>query len=110
MRKFHVYCKFFAVTGKRLRDAKLKDHVIEPGLLGEGTVEQVMKAQHNNHLMKIHHAVAEAVNRKKIDTFSNQLREKLNISNLNKFIFLKKLKMLRTDLSHESFGPCMSWA
>ena len=68
---FHASCNFLAVIGKRFGDAGLKDLIIESGLLGEGSVDQVMKGKHYNNAMRIHHAGVEAFTRKKIESSLN---------------------------------------
>ena len=42
---FHAACIFMGVIGKRFSDAGLKDLIIESGLLGEDSAQQVLKGK-----------------------------------------------------------------
>ena len=66
---FHACCIFFSVIGKRFADASLKDLIIESRMMGEESVDQIMNEKHFNNAIRIHHAVAEALKRKKTEFF-----------------------------------------
>jgi hypothetical protein len=50
---FHTMCIFLAVIGKRFGDAGLRDLVIESNLLGESSVEQMLRGKHYNNAMRV---------------------------------------------------------
>ena len=64
---FHTMSIFIAVIGKRFADAGLRDIVIEANLLGESSVDQMIKGKHYNNAMRI--LKYEAVKRHMIDSF-----------------------------------------
>ena len=107
---FHASCNFLAVIGKRFGDAGLKDLIIESGLLGEGSVDQVMKGKHYNNAMRIHHAFVEAFTRKKIESFIEWLKQNKTITVLNNFMSSKVLTDLQTNPNPETFQSCVSKA
>ena len=104
---FHASCNFLAVIGKRFGDAGLKDLIIESGLLGEGSVFQIMKGKHYNNAMRIHHAVVEAFTRKKIESFIEWLKQNKSITVLNNFMSSKVLTDLQTNPNPETFQSCV---
>ena len=105
---FHASCIFLAVIGKRFGDAGLKDLIIESGLLGEGSVEQVIKGKHYNNAMRVHHVVSEALTRKKMESFTEWLNDTTQIDELNKFMSSDQLKELKSNPSPHSFDLCLS--
>ena len=66
---FHACCIFLSVISKRFADAGLKDLIIQSRIMGEESVDQIMNGKHFKNAMRIHHAVAEAMTRKKNDSF-----------------------------------------
>ena len=102
---FHASCVFLAVIGKRFGD--LNDLIIESRLLGQGTVEQVMKGKHYNNAMRVHYAVAEAITRKKIESFIEWLKKAKKIKHFDKFMSSQQIKMLLNNPNPESFESCV---
>lgn len=107
---FHACCVFLAIIGKRFGDAGLKDLIIESGLLGEGYVEQVINGKHYNNAMRIHHSVAEAFTRRKIDGFTKWLTSRGNINELRELLSSEELKLLQKEPSPVTFQSCISKA
>ncbi|CAB4021754.1 Hypothetical predicted protein, partial [Paramuricea clavata] len=66
---FHTMCIFIAVIGKRFGDAGLRDIVIESNLLGESSVEQMLKGKHYNNAMRIPKYLYNAIKRHLIDSY-----------------------------------------
>ena len=56
--------------------------------------------------MRIHHAVAEALTRKKIDSFIEWLKERNDSNILETFMSSKELKELQGEPTNESFKSC----
>ena len=60
--------------------------------------------------MKVHHAVAEAFTRKKIESFIEWLKQNKAITVLNNFMLSKVLTDLQTNPNPEMFQSCVSKA
>ena len=76
-------CIFIAVIGQRLSDAGLRDIVIESNLLGESSVDQMLKGKHYNNAMRILKYLYDAIKRYMIESFEQSVMERtghLNIS------------------------------
>ena len=48
---FHTTCIFIAVIGKRFGDAGLRDLIVESNLLGESSVNQMLKGKYYNNAL-----------------------------------------------------------
>ena len=103
---FHACCIFLSVTGKRFADAGLKDLIIESRIMGEESVDQIMNGKHFNNAIRIHYAVAEALTRKKIDSFIEWLKKRNDSNILETFMSSKELKKLQQEPTNESFKSC----
>ena len=66
---FHTMCIFIAVIGKRFADAGLRDIAIEANLLGESSVDQMLKGKHYNNAMRILKYLYEALRRHMLESF-----------------------------------------
>eukprot|EP00794_Sanderia_malayensis_P010526 gene10526-11631_t len=53
MGAFHTALTLLAVIGKRFGDAGLRDWIVEAGLLGEGSVDKVIKGKHYNRAVHV---------------------------------------------------------
>ena len=90
----------------RFGDACLKDLIIESRIVREESVDQIMNGKHFNNDMKIHHAVAEALTRKKNDSFIEWLKKRNDSNILETFMSSKELKRLQEEPTNESFKSC----
>ena len=70
---FHAASIFLGVIGKGFKDAGLKDLIIESKLLGEDQIDQMLKGKEYNNGRRIHFYIAEAISRKKFETFEEWL-------------------------------------
>ena len=70
---FHTSCIFMAVIGKRFGDAGLRD--IESNLLGESSVEQMLKGKHYNNAVRVLKYLYDAVKRHMIESFEKSVRD-----------------------------------
>jgi hypothetical protein len=80
---FHTMCIFIAVIGKRFSDAGLRDIVIESNLLGESSVDQMLKGKYYNNAMRILKYLYDAIKTNMIESFEQSVMERtghLNIS------------------------------
>ena len=104
---FHMMCIFIAVIGKRFADAGLRDIVIEANLLGESSVDQMLKGKHYN-AMRILKYIYEAVKRHMLNSFEQWKRDQpdqidelsyeelVNSAELKSFIFSPTRQSLET--------------
>ena len=76
---FHTMCIFIAVIGKRFGDAGLRDIIIESNLLGESSVDQVLKGKHYNNAMRILKYLFDAVKRHMLDSFKEWVDDQSDI-------------------------------
>ena len=95
---FHTMCIFIAVIGKRFADIG-----IEVSLLGESSVDQMIKGNHYNNTMRILKYLYEAVKRHMIDSFEKwksdqtdqideiSYKELVNSPELNSFLSHQKV-------------------
>ena len=103
---FHACCIFLSVIGKRFADACLKGLIIESRIMREESVDQVMNGKHFNNAMKIRHAVAVALTRKKNDSFIGWLKKRNDSNILGTFMSWKELKEFQEEPANESFKSC----
>ena len=66
---FHACCIFTAVIGKSFAAARLRDIIIETGLVGSGTVESLLKGKQCNRAIRVYKTPYEALQRLKFDSF-----------------------------------------
>ena len=74
--------------------------------MGEESADQIMNGKHFSNAMKIHHAVVEALTRKKNDSFIECLKKRSHINILETFMSSKELKKLQEEPTYESFKSC----
>ena len=80
---FHAVSIFLGVIRKRFKNAGLKDVIIESRLLGEDQVDQMLKGKEYNNGICIHFYIAEAISRKKLETFEEWLGNNNKYSDFN---------------------------
>ena len=83
---FHACCMFLAVIGKPFASGGLRDIVIEPKLVGSGTVEAVFKGKHYNYGKRMIQIVSETLFRLEIDAFKEWLIQKVKEEVLCQFL------------------------
>ena len=66
---FHATCVFLGATGKQFSDAGLKDVMVETGILGEDTAQNVLRGKHYNNGKSTRLCVAQVMTRVKLDAF-----------------------------------------
>ena len=66
---FHTTCIFIAVIGKCFGDAGLRDIIVESNLLGESSVDQMLKGKHYNNAVRVLKYIYEAIKRLLIENF-----------------------------------------
>ena len=74
--------------------------------MGEESADQIMNGKHFSNAMKIHHAVVEALTRKKKDSFIEWLKKRSHNNILQTFMSSKELKKLQEEPTNESFKSC----
>ena len=104
---FHATCIFLGVIGKRFSDAGLKDVIVEAGLLGKDTAEQVIKGKHYNNAMRIHFYVAEAITRIKLDAFQDWLRSNGKYHVYDTAINSEEIKVLELSRNSVNLKACI---
>ena len=80
---FHTMCIFIAVIGKRFGDAGLRDLIVESNLLGESSVDQMLRGKHYNNAMRVLKYLYDVVKRHMIESFEQWVSEHsshLNVS------------------------------
>ena len=100
---FHAASIFPGVIGKQFNYARLKDLNIESRLLGKDQVDQMLKGKEYNNGMHIHFYTAEAISRKKFETFEEWLRNNNKWSNYNSALESRELQAFRSSRSPEKF-------
>ena len=66
---FHATCVFLGATGKQFSDAGLKDVMVETGILGEDTAQNVLRGKHYKNGKSTRLCVAQVMTRVKLDAF-----------------------------------------
>ena len=105
---FHAASIFLGVIEKRFKDAGLKDLIIDSRLLGEDQVDQMLKGKEYNNGMRIHFYIAEAISRKKFETFEEWLRNSKKYSAYNDALESAESEAFRSSQSPETFKEGMS--
>ena len=105
---FHAASIFLGVIEKRFKDAGLKDIIIDSRLLGEDQVDQMLKGKEYNNGMRIHFYIAEAISRKKFETFEEWLRNSNKYSAYNDALESAESEAFRSSRSPETFKEGMS--
>ena len=72
----------------------------------EESVDQIMNGKHFSNAMRIHHAVAVALTRKKNDSLMEWLKKRNDSNILGTFMSWKELKELQEEPTNESFKSC----
>lgn len=70
---FHTMCIFIAVIGKRFGDAGLRDIIIESNLLGESSVDQMLRGKHYNNAMRVLKYLYDVFKRHMIESFQQSV-------------------------------------
>ena len=78
---FHTMFIFIAVIGKRFADAGLRDIVIEANLLGESSIDQMLKGKHYNNAVRILKYLYKAFERLMIDSFKHSKNDQTEQTN-----------------------------
>ena len=73
MSSFHVALVSLSVIGKRFADGRLRDLIVESGLLGEDQASPMLKVKDYNNGIRVHLYLTEAINRMKLKAFENWL-------------------------------------
>ena len=108
MRRFLAASIFLGVIGKRFKDAGLKDLIIESQLLGEDQVYQMLKGKEYNNGMHIYFYVAEAISRKKFETFEESIRNNSKCSDYNGALENVESEAFRSSRNPEKFKEGIS--
>ena len=74
-------CIFIAVIGKRFSDASLCDIVIKANLLGESSVDQMLKGKHYNNAIRFLKYLYDAFKRLVIGSFKNSKNDQTEQTN-----------------------------
>ena len=72
---FHACGIFLAVIGKRFGSADLHDLIVEAGLLGPESVNQILNGKEYNYGIRICKIIFEALQRTKLDVFEEWLQK-----------------------------------
>ena len=88
-------CIFIAVIGKRFGDAGLRDIVIESNLLGESSVEQMLKGKHYNNAMRVPKYLYDALKRHLIESFEQSLLERTGHLEISYKEFIESAELQR---------------
>ena len=72
---FHIMCIYIAVIGKRFGDAGLCD-VVESNILGESSVDKMLKGKHYNNATRVLKYLFDAIKRHSIDSYEEWLKER----------------------------------
>ena len=108
MRRFLAASIFLGVIGKRFKDAGLKDLIIESQLLGEDQVDQMLKGKEYNNGMRIYFYVAEAILRKKFETFEESIRNNNKCSDYNGALENAESEAFKSSRNPEKFKEGIS--
>ena len=92
---FHTMCIFIAVIGKRFGDAGLRDIVIESNLLGESSVEQMLKGKHYNNAMRVLKYLYSALKKHLIESFEQSLLERTGHLEISYEEFIESAELQR---------------
>ena len=91
---FHTTCIFIAVIGKRFGGAGLRDLIVESNLLGESSVDQMLKGKHYNNAVMVFKYIYEAIKRLLIENFDIAYREFKNSLELQELVSAPKPKTM----------------
>ena len=73
---FHIMCIYIAVIGKRFGDAGLRDIVVESNILGESSVDKMLKGKHYNNATRVLKYLFDAIKRHSIYSYEKWLKER----------------------------------
>ena len=104
---FHATCVFLDVIGKRFGDAGLKDLIVETGLIGADMTEQLLKGKYYNNDIRIHHYVAEAITRLKLDAFQDWLQSNGKCQVYESAVNADEVKVLVESRNSDSMKSCV---
>ena len=100
---FQATCVFLGVIGKRFGDAGLKDLIVETGLM----TEQLLKGKHYNNAIRIHHYVAEAITRLKLEVFQDWLQSNGKYQVYESAMNADEVKFLDASRNSDSMNSCL---
>lgn len=80
---FHTMCIFIAVIGKRFGGTGLRDVVIESNLLGESSVEQMLKGKHYNNAVRVLKYLYDATKRHMIESSEKRVRDQSDMLDIS---------------------------
>ena len=63
MGAFHTICNFLGTTGKRFKDAWLRDIAVESGVIAEVSIETVLEVRQYNRAVRLHKIIYEVLQR-----------------------------------------------
>ena len=66
---------YIAVIGKRFGEAGLRDTVVEANILGENSVEKMIKGRHCNNATRVLKYIFDAIKRHSIESYEEWLKE-----------------------------------
>ena len=106
---FHTTCIFIAVIGKRFGDAGLRDLIVESNLLGESSVDQMLKGKHYNNAVRVFKYIYEAIKRLLIENFEKWICNQCDTLDItyrefNNSLELQELNCICTKA--ENYGKC----
>ena len=99
---FHATCVFLGVIAKCFGDAGLNDLIVETGLIGAHMTEQFLKGKHYNNTSRIHHYVAEAITRLKLDAFQDWIQSNGKYQVYEPAVNADKVKVLDASKNSDS--------
>ena len=98
---------FLGVIGKRFGDAGLKKLIAETGLIGADMTEQLFKGKHYNNAIRIHHYMAEAITRLKLDAFQDWLQSNGKDQVYESAVNATEVKVLDASRNSASMKSCV---
>ena len=72
---FSYYVYLHRMIGKRFGDAGLRDTVVEANILGENSVEKMIKGRHYNNATRVLKYIFDAIKRHSIESYEEWLKE-----------------------------------
>ena len=103
---FHACGIFLAVIGKRFGSAGVQDLIVEVGLAGSDSTENILKGKHYNRGVRVAKYVYEALQRSKLEMFEKWLQDQnkddLLLDFVESEIFTKVLKERKSEYLNES--------
>ena len=97
---FHMLMMYLGISGKRFKDAGLKDVLIQSGVIAEGSVERALSGKMYNRSVRCLKIVYEALNRLLISQIEDvdEFGGRITIDEMQ-----EKIQTFFTDINEESF-------